>query len=63
MTEFFESCVPLYAQLADTDPAIYPAAGTPAGREFTDLEDGPGGPRGEIYSPAEEAIASALQIN
>eukprot|EP00959_Pyramimonas_sp_CCMP1952_P300609 6287845-Pyramimonas_sp.AAC.1 len=31
MTEFFESCVTLYAQLTDTDPATYPAAGTPFG--------------------------------
>eukprot|EP00959_Pyramimonas_sp_CCMP1952_P125473 2623397-Pyramimonas_sp.AAC.1 len=63
MTEFFESCVTLYAQLTDTDPATYPAAGTPFGPELTDLEDGQGGPRGDIYSPAEEAIASALRIN
>eukprot|EP00959_Pyramimonas_sp_CCMP1952_P426865 8940248-Pyramimonas_sp.AAC.1 len=63
MTEFFESCVKLCAQLTDTDPATYPAAGTPFGPELTDLEDGQGGPRGEIYSPAEEAIASALRIN
>eukprot|EP00959_Pyramimonas_sp_CCMP1952_P215775 4513269-Pyramimonas_sp.AAC.1 len=34
MTEFFESCVTLYAQLTDTDPAAYPAAGTPFGPEF-----------------------------
>eukprot|EP00959_Pyramimonas_sp_CCMP1952_P313280 6557312-Pyramimonas_sp.AAC.1 len=63
MTEFFDSCVTLYAQLTDADPATYPAAGTPFCPEFTDLEDGQGGPRVEIYSPAEEAIASALQIN
>eukprot|EP00959_Pyramimonas_sp_CCMP1952_P246714 5156522-Pyramimonas_sp.AAC.1 len=62
MTEFFDSCVTLYAQLTDADPATYPAAGTPFGPELTDLEDGQGGPRGEIYSPAEEDIASALQI-
>eukprot|EP00959_Pyramimonas_sp_CCMP1952_P429928 9004209-Pyramimonas_sp.AAC.1 len=62
MTGFFESCVTLYAQLTDTDPATYPAAGTPFGPELTDLEDGQGGPRGERCSPAEEAIASALHI-
>eukprot|EP00959_Pyramimonas_sp_CCMP1952_P178367 3728504-Pyramimonas_sp.AAC.1 len=62
MTEFFESCVTLYAQLTDTDPATYPAAGTPFGPELVDLEDGQGGPRGEVCSPAEEAIASALHI-
>eukprot|EP00959_Pyramimonas_sp_CCMP1952_P417741 8752077-Pyramimonas_sp.AAC.1 len=61
MTEFFESCVTLYAQLTDTDPATDPAVGTPFGPEFVDLEDGQGGPRGEICSPA-EAIASALHI-
>eukprot|EP00959_Pyramimonas_sp_CCMP1952_P248192 5187895-Pyramimonas_sp.AAC.1 len=63
MTEFFDSCVTLYAQLTDADPATYPAAGAPFGPELTDLEDGQGGPRGEVYSPAEEAIASALRIN
>eukprot|EP00959_Pyramimonas_sp_CCMP1952_P392961 8234107-Pyramimonas_sp.AAC.1 len=62
MTEFFESCVTLYAQLTDTDPATYPAAGTPFGPEFADLEDGQGGPRGEVCSPAVEAMASALHI-
>eukprot|EP00959_Pyramimonas_sp_CCMP1952_P345687 7239501-Pyramimonas_sp.AAC.1 len=63
MPEFFESCVALYAQLTDTDPATYPAAGAPFGFELTDPEDGQGGPRGEIYCPAEEAIASDLRIN
>eukprot|EP00959_Pyramimonas_sp_CCMP1952_P082236 1718370-Pyramimonas_sp.AAC.1 len=63
MTEFCESCVTLYAQLTDSDPATYPAAGTPFGPDFTDFEDGQGGPRGEVYSPAEEAIATALRIN
>eukprot|EP00959_Pyramimonas_sp_CCMP1952_P191391 4001823-Pyramimonas_sp.AAC.1 len=62
MTDLFESCVTFYAQLTDTDSATYPAAGTPFGPELTDLEDGQGGPRGEICSPAEEVIASALQI-
>eukprot|EP00959_Pyramimonas_sp_CCMP1952_P004479 93789-Pyramimonas_sp.AAC.1 len=62
MTEFFESCVTLFALLTDTDPATYPTAGTPFGPELVDLEDGQGGPRGEICSPAEEAIASALHI-
>eukprot|EP00959_Pyramimonas_sp_CCMP1952_P425161 8905490-Pyramimonas_sp.AAC.1 len=61
MTELFDSCVALYAQLTDTDPATYPAAGPPFGPELSDLEDGQGGPRGEVYSPAEEAIASALR--
>ena len=46
MTQFFESCVQLYAELTDTDPSTYPAAGTPYGPELTDLEDGQGGPRG-----------------
>eukprot|EP00959_Pyramimonas_sp_CCMP1952_P320250 6701913-Pyramimonas_sp.AAC.1 len=63
LTEFFDSCVTLYAQLTYADPATYPAAGTPFGPELIDLEDGQGGPRAEVYSPAEEAIASALQIN
>eukprot|EP00959_Pyramimonas_sp_CCMP1952_P039919 834697-Pyramimonas_sp.AAC.1 len=62
MTEFFDSCVTLYAQLTDADPATYPAAGAPFGPDLIDLEDGQGGPRGEVYSPAEEATASALQI-
>eukprot|EP00959_Pyramimonas_sp_CCMP1952_P337811 7074139-Pyramimonas_sp.AAC.1 len=62
MTEFFESGATLYAQLTDTDPATYPAAGAPFGPEHVDLEDGQGGPRGEICSPAEEAIASALHV-
>eukprot|EP00959_Pyramimonas_sp_CCMP1952_P333230 6977555-Pyramimonas_sp.AAC.1 len=57
MTEFFESCVTLYAELTDTDPATYPAAGTSFGPELIDLEDCQGGPRCEIYPPAEEAIA------
>eukprot|EP00959_Pyramimonas_sp_CCMP1952_P132576 2772251-Pyramimonas_sp.AAC.1 len=51
MAEFFGSCVTLYAQLTDTDPATHPAAGTPFGPELTDLEDGQGGPRGEVYPP------------
>eukprot|EP00959_Pyramimonas_sp_CCMP1952_P469404 9494873-Pyramimonas_sp.AAC.1 len=49
MTELFDSCVTLSAQLTDTDPATYPASGTPFGPELTDLEDGQGGPRGEVY--------------
>ena len=62
MTEFFESCVTLYAQLTDTDPATYPAAGTPFGPELSNLEDGQGGPRGEDdrIGPAEEALAALL---
>eukprot|EP00959_Pyramimonas_sp_CCMP1952_P303284 6346398-Pyramimonas_sp.AAC.1 len=47
MTELFDSCVTLYVQLTDTDPATHPAAGTPFGPELIDLEDGQGGPRGE----------------
>ena len=43
MTQFFESCVQLYAELTDTDPSTYSAAGTPFGPELTDLEDGQGG--------------------
>ena len=62
MTQFFESCVQLYAELTDTDPSTYPAAGTPYGPELTDLEDGQGGPRGEITAPAEEALAAVLNI-
>ena len=52
MTEFFESCVTLYAELTDTDPTTYPAAGTPFGPELTYLEDGQG-------APAERLIWSA----
>eukprot|EP00959_Pyramimonas_sp_CCMP1952_P141005 2951182-Pyramimonas_sp.AAC.1 len=62
MTEFFESCVTLYAQLTDTDPATDPAAGAPRGPELTDFEGGQGGPRGDNYFPAEVAIAAALGI-
>eukprot|EP00959_Pyramimonas_sp_CCMP1952_P084989 1777089-Pyramimonas_sp.AAC.1 len=62
MTDVFESCVTLYAQLTDADPATYPAAGAPFGPELTDFEDGQGGPRGENYSPAEGAIAAALGV-
>eukprot|EP00959_Pyramimonas_sp_CCMP1952_P266349 5568415-Pyramimonas_sp.AAC.1 len=62
MTEFFDSCVTLHAQLTDADPATHPAAGTPPGPELADLEDGQGGPRCEVCSPAEETIASALDI-
>eukprot|EP00959_Pyramimonas_sp_CCMP1952_P338743 7094066-Pyramimonas_sp.AAC.1 len=36
MIEFFESCMTLYAQLTDADPATYPAAGAPLGPELTD---------------------------
>ena len=63
MTEFFDSCVALYAQLTDTGPSTYPAAGTPFGPELSDLEDGQGGPRGEAHPPAEEAFAAALHID
>eukprot|EP00959_Pyramimonas_sp_CCMP1952_P339258 7105557-Pyramimonas_sp.AAC.1 len=62
MAELSDSCVTLYAQLTDTGPATYPAAGTQFGPELTDCEDGQGGPRGETYSPADEAIAAALGI-
>eukprot|EP00959_Pyramimonas_sp_CCMP1952_P465066 9487655-Pyramimonas_sp.AAC.1 len=63
MTELFDFCVTLYAQLTDTDPSTSPAAGTPFGPELADLEGGQGGPRGEVCPPAEEAIASAVNIN
>eukprot|EP00959_Pyramimonas_sp_CCMP1952_P344597 7217316-Pyramimonas_sp.AAC.1 len=63
MIEFFESCVTLYAQLPDTDPATYPVAGTLFSLELTEFEDGQGGSRGEKYLPAQEAIANALGIN
>eukprot|EP00959_Pyramimonas_sp_CCMP1952_P459562 9478425-Pyramimonas_sp.AAC.1 len=63
MIEFLESCVTLYAQLTDTDPATYPAVGTSCGPELADFEDRRGGPRGEKHPPAEEAIAAALGIS
>ena len=63
MEEFFQSCVDLYAELTDTDPANYPAVGTPFGSEHTDIEDGQGGPRGEISSPSMEALANLLGID
>ena len=59
MTDFFESCVTLYAELTNTDPATYPAAGTPFGPELTSFQDGQDGPRGEFIPPAEEALAAA----
>eukprot|EP00959_Pyramimonas_sp_CCMP1952_P307899 6444091-Pyramimonas_sp.AAC.2 len=62
MTEFFGSCVTLYAQLTNTYPDTYPAPGTPCGPELTDFEDGQGGPRGETHPLAEEAMAAALGI-
>ena len=63
MAEFFQSRVDLYAELTDTDPANYPAVGTPFGIEHTDLEDGQGGPRGEISSPSMETLANLLGID
>ena len=63
MEEFFQSCVDLYAELTDTNPANYPAVVTPFGIEHTDLEDGQGGPRGEISSPSMEALANLLGID
>eukprot|EP00959_Pyramimonas_sp_CCMP1952_P073440 1535044-Pyramimonas_sp.AAC.1 len=39
ITEFCESCVALCAQLTDTDPATYPAAGAPFGPDLIDFED------------------------
>ena len=62
MEQFFRSCVTLYAELTDTDPSTYPAAGTPFGPELSHLEDGQGGPRGEVVAPAEEALAECLRI-
>eukprot|EP00959_Pyramimonas_sp_CCMP1952_P086011 1799053-Pyramimonas_sp.AAC.1 len=52
MIGFFESCVTLYAQLTDADPATYPAAGAPFGPVLTDFE----GRRGE------DAIAAAFGV-
>eukprot|EP00959_Pyramimonas_sp_CCMP1952_P202561 4235935-Pyramimonas_sp.AAC.1 len=45
------------------DPTRYLAAGAPFGPELIDFEDGQGGPRGERYPPAEEALAKALKLN
>eukprot|EP00959_Pyramimonas_sp_CCMP1952_P237324 4960235-Pyramimonas_sp.AAC.1 len=33
------------------------------GPELTSLEDGQGGPRGEVLAPAEEALAACLRID
>ena len=60
MRGFFESSIELYAELTDTDPANYPAVATPFGVEHTDIEDGQGGPRGEVSSPSMEALAELL---
>eukprot|EP00959_Pyramimonas_sp_CCMP1952_P249775 5221803-Pyramimonas_sp.AAC.1 len=61
MTERFESCVTLYSQLADTDPATDPAAGAPSGPELTDFEDGQGGPRGDKCPPARGGYSSGTR--
>ena len=63
MQEFFESCVQVYAQLTDTDPVTYPHVGTPYGSKLANLEDGQGGPRGEVIVPAMEALAVLLHID
>merc|ERR1712086_1203185 len=62
MTGFFESGIALYAELTDTDPANYPAVATPFGAEHVDVEDGQGGPRGEVSAPSMEALAELLGI-
>ena len=63
MEDFFKDCVRLYAELTDTDPSTYPKSGAPFGPELTTLEDGQGGPRGEVVPPAEEALAECLRLN
>merc|ERR1712086_538116 len=63
MGTFFQSAIDLYAELTDTDPANYPAVGTPFGIEHTDIEDGQGGTRGEVSSPSMEALANLLGID
>ena len=62
MTGFFESGIALYAELTDTDPANYPVVATPFGAEHLDIEDGQGGPRGEVSAPSMEALAELLGI-
>jgi len=63
MRGFFESSIALYSELTDTDPANYPAVATPFGVEHTDIEDGQGGPRGEVISPSMESLAELLGID
>ena len=60
MEDFLRSCVTLCAELTDTDPATYLAVGSPFGPELADLEDGQGGPRGEVVAPAEGALGVLL---
>eukprot|EP00959_Pyramimonas_sp_CCMP1952_P299264 6259530-Pyramimonas_sp.AAC.1 len=45
VTDIFESCVLLCAQLADAGFAMCPSAEAPFGPEMVDLEDGRGGAR------------------
>ena len=62
MEDFFRSCVALYAELTDTDPATYPAVGTPFGPEMASLLDGRGGPQGTDIALAMEALAEGLGV-
>ncbi len=63
MSEFFGSCVSLYADLTRTDPSKYPRVPTPFAAENVHKEDGLGGPKGAVAPPAEEALAALLHLD
>ncbi len=60
MSDFFASCVALYADLTRTDQKDYPSVPTPFAPECVQKEDGLGGPRGVSASPAEEALCDLI---
>ena len=62
MSEFFRSCVDLYASLPGTDSSTYPFSGTPFGPEIIGAEDGLGGPPGFTSSPAMTALAACVGL-
>ena len=61
MSDFFKSCVMLYADLTGTNPKDYPMVPTPFGPEATEIEYALGGASGRSCAPAEEAAAPASE--
>ena len=62
MSDFFKSCVALYADLTGTDPKDYPMVPTPFGPAATEIEYALGGASGRSCAPAEEALADLLGV-